>query len=186
MKRINVNTLNTHILKGVLLYSRCVRIVGPPLPNRFGPDGWTIGISPEAMLDKMGILDDFAGATLEAAILLQRKWIDVLSERSGSGVTYTQKGYTWTASAPGESPVLVTGEGIASIHIQPTVLNNLPAWSVVVDDPGLVALEFGVMPGAHPRGVVILPRPHARKAYFRARRKMKDVVVRRLKETHRF
>lgn len=153
---------------------------------RTGPDGWTVGLNPAGLVGKFGIYDDMITIPLEAAIVMQREWRAVIGRSGGSGRKYTQNGRTWIASAPGEPPVKVTGDAQDSIRILPSVLYGVPAFSVVATDPALMVLEYGILPGAHPKGVTILPRPHVQRAYNRARPKMKNAIVRRLRGTHNF
>jgi HK97 gp10 family phage protein len=89
--------------------------------------------------------------------------------KSGRRYTIPDTKIRYTASAPGQTPAIVTGHLKNSIQAEP-VGTGLKTWVVRVGAEYSAELEFGTMR--------VRPRPFLRPAFERTRQKV-DAVVRR-------
>src|SRR5690606_23800475 len=166
--------------------------------------GFSLDVTPAQLREAAGIGDrTIAAALFQAGLTLQNEWMEMLSQ-PGHGSFYP-KGIRFvtiaaarkviaffdeaegrltshTASAPWEPPAPDTGAGRASIAIDDHDLLTRLRLRVGTNVRVLLALEFGVnYPGsrvrAHPGGIIIEPRPHARPAKETAVPRMNDRIV---------
>jgi len=114
-----------------------------------------------------------SGRTYEAGLRFITKGARVIPIRDRSGVKRTRADHR--ASAPGESPAKDSGVSASSIAVDDTDADKLRVGS---NRESLLYLHYGVT--NHPGGITIAPRPHATRAFERARPRMIDLVRREL------
>jgi hypothetical protein len=148
------------------------------MPTRFLSENGTIGA--RDLAKRLGITASTDFALKSTAELFRDKWKETLSGH-GSGRVYTHelrtlklkdgrvvvravakrqppKKATHVASAEGEPPAIDTRHLRDSIR----VVRAEDGWRVGSGDIAAPILEFGVTAGAHPAGITVAPRPHAR------------------------
>lgn len=156
-----------------------------------GNAAWSVfNGAPIALLQAMGLQAASESGTQAAAQKFYREWILTLSTNFGRGSrraggysgSYTdilrtvKVSGSWrvipvakrfiphTPSAPGDPPARDTGKSVQSIGIE---RENATTWAVFTTSKSLLYLEYGVggggLFGPHRAGIVIQPRPHARR-----------------------
>ncbi len=146
--------------------------------------GWSLKARPEQILAVLGMAGARKAALLSSAVVLQSAWKQVLNTPGGGKTRkVTKGGATHTASSPGDAPAPDLGELKRSISVVDTE-------GEIRVGTGLrygLALEFGVnvagsRVGPHPSpNFEIQPRPHARPAFVKAKRKMSVAMAGTLK-----
>ena len=159
--------------------------------------GWSLNVSPQELLQRVGIPARVSRAVRGAGLILVHAWKDELSH-PGQGEFYakgtrfiTKGGRTFAiqddelgrpadhrASAPGDPPAVDRGELRNSIDMESRGEAEVRIGS---GDFVALALEFGVNTegsrvGPHPGGIVIEPRPHGRPAKDNAAPAMREHV----------
>lgn len=164
--------------------------------------GWSLTATPEQLLEAMGLGEqDVHRALRAAAETFRTEWVLELSGpgrgklyeaglrfitaggrvipiRDKSGVRRVRA--THRASAPGDSPARDSGGSANSIVVD---ASNPDALRIGSNRRSLRHLHYGVK--NHPGAITILPRPHATRAYSRARELMTDRFNRELRRGHR-